>query len=65
LLAVGSTLQVYPVAGAVDVARAAGAKVVIVNAQPTAYDEVADAVLQGSISEILPAILGTVSRSGK
>jgi NAD-dependent deacetylase len=65
LLAVGSTLQVYPVAGAVDVARAAGAKVVIVNAQPTAYDEVADAVLQGSISEVLPAILGTVSRSGK
>lgn len=65
LLAVGSTLQVYPVAGAVDIARAAGAKVVIVNAQPTAYDEVADAVLQGSISEVLPAILGTVSRSGK
>ncbi|MCD6040539.1 MAG: npdA [Burkholderiales bacterium] len=62
-LAVGSTLQVYPVAGAVDIARAAGAKVIIVNAQPTAFDEVADALLPGSISEILPAILGTVSRS--
>ena len=33
-LAVGSTLQVYPVAGAVDIARSAGAKIVIVNAQP-------------------------------
>jgi NAD-dependent deacetylase len=62
-LAVGSTLQVYPVAGAVDVARAAGAKIVIVNAQPTPYDDVAHAVLPGSISEILPAILGSASRS--
>jgi NAD-dependent SIR2 family protein deacetylase len=30
--------------------------VVIVNAEPTAYDDIADAVLRGSISEILPAI---------
>jgi NAD-dependent deacetylase len=65
LVAVGSTLQVYPVAGAVDIARSAGAKVIIVNAQPTAYDEVADAVLPGSISEILPAVLGSASRSKK
>jgi NAD-dependent deacetylase len=56
-LAVGSSLQVYPVAGAVDIARAAGAKVVIVNAQPTPFDDVADAVLGGSISAILPAII--------
>jgi NAD-dependent deacetylase len=63
LVAVGSTLQVYPVAGAVDIARNAGAKVIIVNAQPTAFDDVADAVLPGSISEILPAILGSGARS--
>ena len=62
-VAAGSTLQVYPVAGAVDIARAAGAKVIIVNAQPTAFDDVADAVLPGSISEVLPAILGSASRS--
>ena len=62
-VAAGSTLQVYPVAGAVDLARAAGAKVIIVNAQPTAFDDVADAVLPGSISEVLPAILGSASRS--
>ena len=62
-LAVGSTLQVYPVAGAVDIARSAGAKVIIVNAQPTAFDDVADALLPGSISEVLPAILGSASRS--
>jgi NAD-dependent deacetylase len=62
-LAAGSTLQVYPVAGAVDIARSAGAKVIIVNAQPTAFDDVADALLPGSISEVLPAILGSASRS--
>ena len=61
-VAVGSTLQVYPVAGAVDIARNVGAKVIIVNAQPTAFDDVADAVLPGSISEILPAILGSGAR---
>jgi NAD-dependent deacetylase len=62
-VAVGSTLQVYPVAGAVDIARAAGARVIIVNAQPTAFDDVADAVLPGSISEVLPAILGSGAHS--
>ena len=56
LLAVGSTLAVYPVANMVPRARVAGARVVIVNAEPTGYDDVADTVLRGSISEILPAI---------
>jgi len=56
-LAVGTTLQVYPVAGTVEVARAAGARLVIVNAQPTAFDDVADAVFNDSISEILPKLI--------
>ena len=46
-----------------DIARSAGAKLIIVNAQPTPYDAVADALLPGSISEILPAILGSAARS--
>ena len=58
-LSVGTSLQVYPVAGAVDIARAAGAKIVIVNAQPTPFDDIADAVFDGSISEVLPRICGT------
>jgi NAD-dependent deacetylase len=62
-LSVGTSLQVYPVAGAVEIARDAGAKIVIVNAQPTPFDEVADAVFDGSISEVLPAILGSGPRS--
>jgi len=56
-LAVGTTLQVYPVAGAVEIARGAGATLVIVNAQPTPFDRVADAVFHDSISKVLPAII--------
>lgn len=56
-LAIGSTLQVYPVAGVVPVATRAGARVVIVNADPTGMDELADELLTGQIGEILPAIV--------
>ena len=58
MLAVGSTLSVYPAASCVPVASAAGAIVVIVNAEPTAMDHYADHLLRGSIGEILPAIVG-------
>jgi NAD-dependent deacetylase len=57
LLAVGSSLTVYPAAALVPLARAAGARVVIVNAEPTPYDDIADAVLRGSISEVLDALV--------
>ena len=59
LLAIGSTLQVYPIAGAVPRAREVGARVVILNDQPTPMDEIADAVIRTSIGEALPAICGT------
>jgi NAD-dependent deacetylase len=49
-------LQVYPVASAVPLAKEAGARVVIVNDQPTPFDDIADAVLRGPIGDILPAI---------
>jgi len=65
-IAIGTTLQVYPIAGAFDIARSAGAKTVIVNAEPTPYDSMADAVFDGSISAVLPALitkLKTASRS--
>jgi NAD-dependent deacetylase len=57
MLAVGSTLGVYPIAGVVPVARGQGARVVIVNGGPTEMDALADAVLRGSISEILPELV--------
>jgi NAD-dependent deacetylase len=57
LLAIGTKLSVWPVAGVVPVAKDAGARVVILNAEPTDMDGLADAVLRGSIGEILPRLI--------
>ena len=57
LLAVGTTLEVQPVAGIVPLAARLGAKVVIVNGSPTAGDAIADVVLRGQISTLLPALV--------
>jgi NAD-dependent deacetylase len=57
LLAVGSTLSVYPIAGVVPVAKDAGAGVIIVNADPTAMDHLADVILRGRIGDILPPLV--------
>jgi len=57
LLAVGTKLSVWPIAGVVPTAKSAGARVVIVNAEPTEMDELADAVLRGPISQILPRLI--------
>jgi len=57
MLAVGSTLSVYPAAGLVPAAHLSGAPVVIVNAEPTEYDSIADVVVRGPISLVLPALL--------
>ena len=56
LLAIGTSLQVYPAATAVPAAKAAGARLVIVNAQPTPFDEIADIVFHELIGSVLPAL---------
>ena len=58
LLAIGSSLQVYPVASLVPLAKSSGARVVIVNAEPTPFDQLADAVIHAPIGEVLPQICG-------
>ena len=55
-IAIGTTLQVYPIAGAVPDAREAGARVIIVNNAPTPFDDIADAVLRDPIGSVLPRI---------
>ena len=57
MIAVGTTLTVYPVADLPRVAQAAGARLVTINGEPTAYDRTADAVLRGPIRDILPALV--------
>jgi len=58
LLAVGSSLTVFPAAALAPLARQSGARLVIVNGEPTPYDDAANAVLRAPISEVLPAIVG-------
>jgi NAD-dependent deacetylase len=58
LLAVGTTLEVQPIAGVVPLARHLGKAVVIVNGSPTACDNLADAAVRGSISEVIPQLVG-------
>ncbi len=57
MLAVGTTLGVYPVAGIVPLAASLGAQVVIVNAEATAFDDLADVVVRGQISDVLPRLV--------
>jgi len=57
LLTVGTTLTVYPIAAVPQIAQRAGARVVTLNGEPTAFDDQADVVLRGRIGEILPTLV--------
>jgi NAD-dependent deacetylase len=57
LLAVGSTLGVFPAAGLVPVAVQRGAVVVILNGGPTEMDSLADVAIYGRIGECLPRMV--------
>ena len=57
LLAVGTTLGVHPVASIVPLASRAGLPVIIANRGETRYDHLADVLLDGDLSELLPELL--------
>jgi NAD-dependent deacetylase len=56
-LSIGTSLQVYPIAGVVPLARDVGAKIVIINGEPTPFDDIADAVFRDPISSLLPKLV--------
>jgi NAD-dependent deacetylase len=56
-LVIGTSALVYPAAGLVQVARQAGARVAIVNPDPTPADSLADWVLRGAAGNLLPRLL--------
>jgi NAD-dependent deacetylase len=58
LVAVGSSLAVFPAAALVPTAHRSGAGIVIVNAEATGFDDLADVVVRMPIGEALPAIVG-------
>jgi NAD-dependent deacetylase len=59
-LAVGTSLVVNPVAILPQFALNSGARLVIINAEPTPYDRVADGVVTGQIKDTLPAAVEMV-----
>ncbi|AWT46317.1 MULTISPECIES: SIR2 family NAD-dependent protein deacylase [Streptomyces] len=60
-IAVGTSLQVQPAAGLAGVAADHSARLVIVNAEPTPYDEIADEVIREPIGTALPRLLRGLS----
>lgn len=61
MFAVGTSLQVYPAAGLAAIAANAGSRLVIVNAEPTPYDDIAAEVVREPISEALPRLLDALA----
>jgi NAD-dependent deacetylase len=59
-LAIGTSLVVYPAAGLPDLALRAGARLIILNAEETPFDAVADAVLREPLGEVLPDLAARV-----
>ena len=57
LFAIGSKLSVYPAAAVVPIAKQAGARVLILNADETDMDHLADAVIRGQIGQVLPRLI--------
>jgi NAD-dependent deacetylase len=56
-LAVGTSLTVHPAAGLTDIAAGHGARIVVVNAEPTPYDDLADLVVREPVGTALPALV--------
>jgi NAD-dependent deacetylase len=66
MLAVGSSLEVWPVAGLPEETLAAGGRLAIVTAGPTPYDEVAEVKLSGDVADELTAVVAALSgRAGE
>lgn len=59
-IVVGSSLVVYPAAELPYMAKSSGAKMVIVNAEPTVADNIFDVKVYGRAGEILPKIVEKV-----
>ncbi|MEU8528099.1 Sir2 family NAD-dependent protein deacetylase [Streptomyces sp. NPDC048629] len=59
-IAVGTSLQVQPAASLAGIAAEHGARLIIVNAEPTPYDPIADELVREPIGTALPALLDSL-----
>jgi NAD-dependent deacetylase len=60
MLAIGTSLTVYPAAGLPEVALGSGARLVVFNAQGTPFDGMADAVVRDQLGDVLPDLVARV-----
>jgi NAD-dependent deacetylase len=60
MICVGSSLEVYPVAGLPAMTHGAGGKLVLITQGPTPYDDDADVKLDGDVVEELRAVLAAL-----
>ena len=58
MLVIGSSLTIYPAAYLPQIAKNAGAKIILINLEGTNRDSVADIVLKGRATDVLPKIVG-------
>jgi NAD-dependent deacetylase len=63
ILVVGSSLEVAPVCDLPRMAKARGAKLIIINLQPTDQDALADVVIHADAAVVLPAIVTSLEKS--
>jgi NAD-dependent deacetylase len=64
-IVVGSSLVVQPAASMPLVAKRNGAKLVIINRDPTPYDDMADIVVHGEAGSSMKTILDHVKRGAR
>jgi NAD-dependent deacetylase len=60
MLAVGSSLEVWPVAGLPEETLASGGRLALVTMGPTPYDDVAEVKLSGDVAEELAAVIAAL-----
>lgn len=56
LLVIGTSAEVYPAAGLIGLAKSGGARIIIVNTQPSGASHLADVELIGKAGEIVPVL---------
>ena len=59
-LALGTSLAVYPAAALPEIALRNGARLIVMNAQETPFDRVADAVVREQLGAVLPALAARI-----
>ena len=62
MLIAGSSLEVIPASEMPEIAAGHGAKLIVVNLEPTPVDPLADVVIHADVAEVLPRIVGAMRR---